>query len=672
MTQRTPNSEVTIRGPGEVAPGEVAEALSRAVPALLALQRPDGHWFAELESNVTIDVSDLFLRFFLRLDPCPQIDGTATWVRNRQQADGGWANFHGGPPDLNTSIEAYLALRLVGDSPDAPHMKTAAERIRALGGLERTRALTKIWLALFGLVPWRNTPALPPELIRLPPWMPLNIYDLASYARHTIVPLTIVSAIRPTMRIPGLRLDELHSGAGPAPRPPLRTEAGMFRLMDTALHAYGRRAPRRLRQDAINRAVHWLVTRQEADGWWGGIQTQSVYSILGLSVAGYEVDHPVIQAGLKGLDTYTITDETGRRFIVAPGPVWDTALAMVALLGAGVRPDHEAMLAGADWLMGKQALRRGDWAVRRPDVRPGGWAFEFANEVAPDNDDTAEVIRALRLVEPAEEAMRERRDIAVRRGIDWLIGMQCADGGWGAFDADNTRWMVRKLPISDFGEIIDPPTADVTAHAVEMLAEIGYRDHAATRRGVAWLLRAQEPDGSWWGRWGTNYIYGTSSVLPALVAAGVPAGHPSVRRGTRWLVEHQNADGGWGEDQRSYDDPAGWSGRGESTPSQTAWALIGLLAAGKRYADGFDAARRGARWLLDRQLPDGTWDEAHFTGTGFPWDFPMRYHLYRYTFPIMALARYHAAALTTVPPIQSRRGRLHAGGIPDACPYQEG
>jgi squalene-hopene/tetraprenyl-beta-curcumene cyclase len=394
---------------------------------------------------------------------------------------------------------------------------------------------------------------------------------------------------------------------------------------------------RALREHAAMRAERWIVRRQEADGSWGGIQPPWVYSLIALHLRGYPLEHPVMRSGLAGLDRFTIDDPSGeaggtRRLEACQSPVWDTALAVVALADAGVEGDDPALVAAADWLLGEQVMVPGDWSVRRPSLAPGGWSFEFANDNYPDVDDTAEVVLALlRVDHPDRERLRHSVDLAVR----WLEGMRSTDGGWGAFDADNTRPLIRELPFCDFGEVIDPPSADVTAHVLEMLAALEQADGEYARSGLAWLSANQESAGSWFGRWGVNHIYGTGAVVPALVAAGVKPGDHRIRRAVRWLKEHQNPDGGWGEDARSYDDPA-WIGRGESTASQTAWALLALHAAGEHS----DCVRRGLLWLVDTQLPDGTWAEPQYTGTGFPSDFYINYHLYRLVFPIMALGRY--------------------------------
>ena len=607
------------------------DALGGAREHLLALQSPAGWWKGELETNVTMDAEDLLLREFLGIRGEEETRLAANWIRSQQRDDGTWANFFGGPADLSSTVEAYAALRLAGDLADAEHMRRAARSIREAGGLERTRVFTRMWLALFGLWSWDELPALPPEVIFLPRWFPLNVYDFACWARQTIVPLTVVAAHRPARSLP-FALDELRTFAPPPPGAAPSTWRGRFQALDRALHAYERRPSRSLRRLALRRAGEWIIRRQEADGSWGGIQPPWVYSLIALRVLGYPIDHPVMRAGLEGLDRFTVVEDDVRRLEACQSPVWDTALSVVALSDAGVSGDHPALVRAADWLLDEEIAVRGDWAVRRPRLDPGGWAFEFANDGYPDIDDTAEVVLALRRVRHTD---RDRLEGAVRRGVDWVVGMQSGDGGWGAFDADNTRTLARELPFCDFGEVIDPPSADVTAHVVEMLAVEGLGRGPEARRGLAWLARNQEADGSWFGRWGANHVYGTGAVVPAAVAAGLSPDDGRIRAAVRWLEEHQNPDGGWGEDLRSYRDTA-WVGRGTSTASQTAWALLALLAAGERTP----AVDRGVTWLARSQRHDGTWDEPQFTGTGFPGDFYINYHLYRLMFPVMALGRY--------------------------------
>ncbi|MFD9608862.1 squalene--hopene cyclase [Streptomyces sp. NPDC059083] len=623
------------------APEELDESAARAarrgVEHLLGRQDPEGWWKGDLETNVTMDAEDLLLRQFLGILDADTTRAAALHIRRGQGEDGAWATFFGGPGDLSATVEAYVALRLAGDPPDAPHMARASAWVRARGGIAAARVFTRIWLALFGWWRWEDLPELPPELIFLPKWFPLNIYDFGCWARQTIVPLTVVSAKRPVRPAP-FPLDELHTDPDrpnpPRPLAPATGWDGLFQRLDKALHVYHRFAPRAVRRTAMNVAARWIVERQENDGCWGGIQPPAVYSVIALHLLGYDLQHPVMRAGLESLDRFAIWREDGSRMIEAcQSPVWDTCLAAIALADAGLSPDHPALVKAVDWMLDEEITRTGDWAVRRPGLPPGGWAFEFHNDTYPDIDDTAEVLLALRRVRHPDP---ERVEAAIARGARWTLGMQSKNGAWGAFDADNTSVFPNKLPFCDFGEVIDPPSADVTAHVVEMLAYEGMAQDPRARRGIAWLLAEQEPHGAWFGRWGVNHVYGTGSVLPALAAAGLPLSHPAIRRAVGWLGAVQNDDGGWGEDLRSYKEEE-WVGRGPSTPSQTAWALIALLAAGERDSE---PVRRGIAWLTEAQREDGSWDEPHFTGTGFPWDFSINYHLYRQVFPLTALGRY--------------------------------
>jgi squalene-hopene/tetraprenyl-beta-curcumene cyclase len=647
--------------PGPLA--AVRHATEGARDHLLALQDTAGWWKGELATNVTMDAEDLLLREFLGIRTGADSAAAARWIRSQQRGDGTWAAFHGGPAELSTTVEAYVALRLVGDLPREPHMQRAAQWIQANGGVERSRVFTRIWLALFGLWDWERLPVMPPELVFLPPSVPFNVYDWACWARQTVVPLTVVAHFKPVRPL-AFGIDELRTGApDPDPAPPA-SWAGLFQRADRVLHVYDRVRRKPLRKAALRRAVEWIIARQEADGGWGGIQPPWVYSIMALHLMGYPLDHPVIRAALEGLEGFMVLEEGPdgpvRRLEACQSPVWDTALAVVALTDAGVPGDDPAVAKAADWLLDEEIAVRGDWSVRRPALRPGGWAFEFANDGYPDTDDTAEVIIALRRASRAgvagdgdaptvDRARYERLRGAIERGTVWMSGMQSRDGGWGAFDADNTRALITKLPFCDFGAVIDPPSADVTAHIVEALALEDKARSPEALRGIRWLLDHQEQDGSWFGRWGANHVYGTGAAVPALVEAGVARDHPAVRRAAAWLIAHQNADGGWGEDLRSYKEKD-WIGRGASTASQTAWAMLALLAAQEEGAHSRAeavraAADRGAAYLAQTQRADGTWDEELFTGTGFPGDFYINYHLYRLVFPLTALGRYLADRL---------------------------
>jgi squalene-hopene/tetraprenyl-beta-curcumene cyclase len=654
---------------------EAQVTLELARERLLALQEHGGWWRGELQTNVTMDAEDMLLREFLGIRRAEETERSAAWIRSQQRADGTWANSHGGPGELSSTIEAYWALRLAGDEPAAEHMRAAAEFVRAQGGIERARVFTHVWLALFGLWPWDRVPELPPEIVLLPRWVPLNIYDFACWARQTIVALSLVMAYRPRHELP-FGLQELHGSEPWRAAEPTSARGRWLTRLDRVLRAYERRPLRALRRIAMGRAERWIVRRQEADGSWGGIQPPWVYSLMALRLRGYALEHPAMRRGIEGIDGFMVEQGEGdsrgplalgepiapagsRRLEACQSPVWDTALSVVALSDAGLDGNHPALVRAGEWLLGEEVRVRGDWRVRRPSLAPGGWAFEFANENYPDVDDTAEVVLALlrlhdtpraragyRLFQstrpgaepPADgkspDLTDRRLEDAIERAVGWVKGMQSREGAWGAFDADNTRSLVRELPFLDFGETIDEPSADVTAHAVEMLAALGRACDPETVAAVRWLIERQEPGGSWFGRWGVNHIYGTGAVLPALVGAGVATSEPCVRRAVAWLERHQNDDGGWGEDPRSYDH-AEWVGRGESTASQTAWALLALHAAGERS----QTVARGVQWLVDTQRADGGWDEPQYTGTGFPCDYYINYHLYRLVFPVMALGR---------------------------------
>jgi squalene-hopene/tetraprenyl-beta-curcumene cyclase len=615
---------------------DVEDATRRGAEHLISLQAPAGWWKGELRTNVTMDAEDLLLRQFLGILREDELEQSARWIRSQQRSDGTWATYPGGPGNLSVTVEAYVALKLAGDRVDARHMRLAREFILDGGGLEATRVFTRIWLALFGEWSWSELPVMPPELVMLPSWVPLNVYDWACWARQTVVPITVVASLRPVRPLP-FDVQELRVGR--------RRRAGRrglvptaFSVLDRALRVYDKAPLKPGRELAYRRAAEWILARQESDGGWGGIQPPWVYSILALHLLGYSLDHPSLAGAIAGLEGFLVREETPdgpvRRLEACQSPVWDTCLALTALLDAGYPTDDPAVRQATEWLLAEEIRVPGDWTVRRR-LEPAGWAFEFANDGYPDVDDTAEVVLALR---------RTHDDVvpgvtsAIRRGVLWCVGMQSKDGGWGAFDADNTRKLIEKLPFCDFGAVIDPPSADVTAHVVEMLAACGLAETREARRGIRWLLNAQETDGSWFGRWGANYIYGTGAVVPALCAAGMPSDSLPIRRAVRWLKQHQNDDGGWGEDLRSYEDPA-WAGCGASTPSQTAWALLALIAVDPHS----DAVERGVAWLVDNQRADGGWDEQQYTGTGFPGDFYISYEMYRLVFPVSALGRYVSA-----------------------------
>jgi squalene-hopene/tetraprenyl-beta-curcumene cyclase len=607
-------------------------ALRAARDHLLSLQDAAGWWRGELQTNVTVDAEDLLLREFLSIRREDESERSAAWIRSQQREDGTWTNFYGGPGELSTTIEAYWALRLCGDAPEAAHMRRAAEFIREQGGLEQARVFTHIWLALFGLWSWERVPALPPEMILLPSAGPLNVYDVACWARQTIVALSIVKAHRPVRALP-FDLAELYAQTKPGAEAPRGVRPSR---LDRLLRAYERRPFAPLRRLALVRAEEWVVRRQEADGSWGGIQPPWVYSLMALHLTGYPLEHPVMRRGLEGLERFIVEDRgepPSRHLEAQQSPVWDTALAMIALRDAGVEPEHPSIHLATEWLLGEDVRVRGDWAIKRPRLEPGGWTRDFVNVNYPDIDCTAEAVIALLRVAGSRRKHSQSIDDTLARALRWVHGMQSSGGGWGAFDADNTRSLVRKIPFLDFGEVIDEPSADVTAHTVEMLGALGLADEPAARNGVRWLIAQQEPDGSWFGRWSINHVYGTGAVVPGLIAAGLHPREPCIRRAIMWLTTHQNDDGGWGEDPRSYGD-VNWIGHGQSTASQTAWALLALHAAGERSS----SLLRGVAWLVRNQQQDGTWDEPQYTNRGPFGDYRIS-SLYSLSFPIMALSR---------------------------------
>ncbi len=575
-------------------------AIDRGTRRLLELQRPDGVWVGELESNVTMTAQHLFWNHFLGLRTPDMDRRIGNELMARMRDDGTWSIWFEGPPDLSTSVEAYVALRMCGVDPGPK----AKQYIKAEGGIRKTRIFTKCFLALLGQWPWQGILPIPPEFVLLPASGRFSIYDFACWARQTFVALSLAQSLRPVKPID---VDLLDIGAIPG-----RTRAPL------------RRDP--LRRLAQRRAEEWIRARQEADGSWGGIQPPWVWGIIALHALGHGFEDETLRKAVEGWEGFMVEDGDRLRPEACQSPVWDTALAVLALRACGVPADHPQLVLAGDYLLREEVTVKGDWAIRVPDLAPGGWAFEYENDNYPDVDDAAVVPLALRTLGIGDDA--------VRRSLDWVVGMQSKDGGWGAFDVDNSAMWLYKIPFCDFGKVTDEPSSDVTAHALEALAPEGYS--ASVERGLKWLLAEQEDDGSWFGRWGVNHLYGTGAALPALEACGVPSDHPAMRRAVEWLDSVQQEDGGFGEDIRSYADPA-FRGRASfATPSQTAWALLGYVAAGNAEDQ---SARRAADYLCVVQRPDGDWDEEHFTGTGFPLDFMIRYHLYRINFPLLALGR---------------------------------
>jgi squalene-hopene/tetraprenyl-beta-curcumene cyclase len=615
------------------------EAIARASESLVALQHPDGHWVFELEADVTIPSEFILLQhYFGRIEPELQAR-IAKYIRATQGMDGGWPLFHGGALDLSASVKAYFALKAAGDPVEAPHMVRARGAILAGGGARRCNVFTRILLALFGEVPWRAVPVMPVEIMLLPSWSPFHIAKVSYWSRTVLVPLLVLMALRPRARNPlGISVGELFLEPPETVRdwiggPTSSPLSVAFSMLDRLLRVAEPFFPADARRRAIDKAVAFVTERLNGQDGLGGIFPAIANAAMMFDCLGYGSDHPGYASALASLRKLLVLD--GERSYCQPclSPVWDTALACHALMEVEDTRLEATIRRALDWLETKQVLDvAGDWAAARPGLRPGGWAFQFENPYYPDLDDTAAVALAL------DRFGSARYRTAIDRAAEWVIGMQSRGGGWGSFDADNTHFYLNHIPFADHGALLDPPTADVSGRCLSFLTQAGYGpDHPAVAAAMAYLRSEQEPDGSWFGRWGTNYIYGTWSVLTALNSAGLSANSPEVRRAVDWLVARQNTDGGWGEGGESY-----WTGapHGEapySTSSQTAWALLALMAAGEV---GNPAVARGIAYLIDSQDEDGNWDEPWYTAVGFPRVFYLRYHGYRAFFPLWALARF--------------------------------
>jgi len=609
-----------------------------AAAALLSHQASDGHWAFELEADATIPAEFLLLRHFLgEIEPALEAR-IANYLRQVQApSHGGWPLFHGGDFNVSCSVKAYFALKAAGDSPDAPHMVRAREAILAHGGAAAANVFTRIQLALFGEVPWRAVPAMPVEIMLLPPWFPFHLNKVSYWSRTVLVPLLVLMALRPKAANPrGITIRELFLKDPERERRwGSRLEnsklASLFQAADRVIRGVEPFLPQKPRERAIERAIDFVLERLNREDGLGGIYPATANTVMMFHCLGDRIAPDHVATARRALDKLLVIKPDQAYCQPCLSPVWDTALAGHALMETGGQPMRvrQAM----EWLVRRQVLDTvGDWAEKRPSVRPGGWAFQYVNPHYPDVDDTAVVIMALHRADP------NRYKSAIERGVEWVLGLQSKNGGWGAFDADNTATYLNHIPFADHGALLDPPTADVTARCVSMLAQVGYdAKHPAMARALAFLRREQESDGSWFGRWGTNFIYGTWSVLCAFNAAGIDPDSPEVRHAVTWLLERQREDGGWGEDGRSYwsDQPRGQAK--ESAPSQTSWALLGLMAAGEV---GHPAVARGIAYLKATRQDDGLWDEQTYTAVGFPRVFYLRYHGYRAHFPLWALARY--------------------------------
>ncbi|WP_414448770.1 squalene--hopene cyclase [Burkholderia sp. 22PA0099] len=635
----------------ELDTAELDTAITRAIDTLLADQRPDGHWVYELEADATIPAEYVLLVHYLGETPNPALERKiGRYLRRIQLPDGGWPLFAEGRPDVSASVKAYFALKLIGDDVDAEHMVRARNAIHAMGGAEMSNVFTRIQLALFGVVPWYAVPMMPVEIMLLPQWFPFHLSKVSYWARTVTVPLLVLSAKRPLAKNPlGVRVDELFVNppvnAGLLPRQGHQSPGWFtfFRGVDGLLRLVDGLFPRYSRERAIRQAVQFVDERLNGEDGLGAIYPAMANSVMMYAALGYPEDHPNRATARRSLEKLLVIDddEDGEAYCQpCLSPVWDTSLAAHALLETGEPRAEQAVLRGLAWLRPLQILDvRGDWISRRPNVRPGGWAFQYANPHYPDVDDTAVVALAMDRAAGLTQSDVDRDAIA--RAREWVVGMQSSDGGWGAFEPENTHHYLNNIPFSDHGALLDPPTVDVSGRCLSMLAQLGETtaNSQPAQRALDYLLAEQEPDGSWYGRWGMNYIYGTWSALGALNAAGLAHDDPRVQRGAQWLLSIQNADGGWGEDGDSYKlDYRGYEAA-TSTASQTAWALLGLMAAGEV---AHPAVARGIAWLIAEQKAHGLWDEARFTATGFPRVFYLRYHGYRKFFPLWAVARFRA------------------------------
>ncbi|RMH20438.1 MAG: squalene--hopene cyclase [Acidobacteria bacterium] len=624
-------------------PSSATSALRRAIAAarrgLVALQREDGHWCAELEGDTILESEYILTLHFLGLADPQRVAKLANFIRRQQLPAGGWTIAPGCRPDVSSSVKAYLALKLAGDDPAAEHMVRAREAILRLGGIEACNSFTKIYLSIFGLYDWRRCPAVVPEMILMPRWFYFNIYAMSSWSRAIVIPLAIIWAKRPLHRL-GVDLDDL-AGAAPVP------EAGggsfkrrfwslVFRAINGGLHLLESARLLPLRRRALARCEQWVLDRLEDSDGVGAIFPPIINTLIGFRSLGYPMDHPVIQSQLHELEKLEVDDGDEMRVQPCFSPVWDTAIALDALGESGMERNDAVVQRAGRWLLEREIKRPGDVQILYPEVPSEGcWFFEYRNAFYPDCDDTAEVLKALSRVRfDAPETEGERR-AAIERGLSWLRAMQNDDGGWAAFDKNCNREILTYVPFADHNAMIDPSTSDITARVLEVMLHLGVDRRAPEiQRALAFLRREQEADGSWYGRWGCNYLYGTWLALQALAAAGEDEDRERIARAAAWLRRVQNDDGGWGELPLSYDDPT-LKGQGPSTASQTAWALMGLAAAGE--ADS-EAVERGIAYLLAQQREDGTWQDEHWTGTGFPKVFYLRYHLYATYFPLGALS----------------------------------
>jgi len=639
---RVPHPEPVYRalpGPqGRVTEPAIEHAFAKAKAALLHVQKPDGHWCGELQGDSILESEYLLLKWILGQENEPALPKIASYLRRLQMGDGGWSLYPGGPADLSATVKGYFALKLMGDDPDAPRMRRCAELVRSMGGAEKCNSFTKFFFACLGQISFDACPSIPPEIVLLPKWFYFNLYHVSAWTRTMVLPLGIVTTLKPVRPIPAhLQMDELYldrAAAGRVAEPVQgfpRTWRQAFLRIDQALRWYNQMPIEPLRRHALEKAEQWLLEHLDGSEGLGAIFPPMVYILIVLRLLGYPDDHPRVVAAHKHLRDLFIEEGDEIRIQPCFSPVWDTGLALHAMAEAGLRPESDAAQRATRWLLEKECKVASDWRKNCPDGPVGGWFFEYENPHYPDVDDTAMVAMAL-----SRAGAATARD-AVKRGIDWLLAMQNDDGGWAAFDHTKDRPILEKIPFADHNAMQDPSCPDIAGRVLECLGHNGFTaDHPVVRRAIAFIRQQQDPSGGWWGRWGVNFIYGTWQVLVGLKSVDEQMTRPYVRRAADWLRSVQKADGSFGETCQSYDDPT-LKGRGQSTPSQTAWGAMGLMAA---CGAGDPAVHKALLWLADHQDEDGAWDEPFYTGTGFPRVFYLKYHLYRLYFPLTALARY--------------------------------
>jgi squalene-hopene/tetraprenyl-beta-curcumene cyclase len=640
---------------------DVESAISRSTEFLLSQQHPEGYWCGELEADAMLEADYIYLHTVLESGDPGRMKRALAEILRYQNEDGSWSIYPGGPGNISLSVKCYLSAKLLGIGADDPRLVKCREWVLAHGGVVECNTFTKVYLCSLGQYDYDAVPAIPPEIVLFPKWFYFNIYEISSWSRGILVPLAIMYARKPFKKVPPEQgIDELFVGGRANSKLRLRMDRrkivswrNFFIVLDRLMHLAEAVHIRPLRKLALKRAEKWLIERLEMSDGLGAIYPAMLNAIIALRCLGYSEDDPQVIRARDEFEKLGIEESANEvmpepTFRMQPcvSPVWDTAQAVYALGEAGVPRDDPRMLKAADWLLSKEVRHKGDWAMKVRDTEPGGWYFEFNNEFYPDTDDTAQVLLALNKVDNPRE--RYQHEVA-ERAIEWEFAMQCKNGGWASFDKDNTKMIFQYIPFADHNAMLDPPTVDITGRILEMLASYGCaRGDDRVEKAIKFILSEQEPDGSWFGRWGVNYLYGTFLVLRGLDAIGIDNHEPQIQQAAEWIRMVQNADGGWGETCGSYDDPD-LRGVGVSTPSQTAWALMGLLAAGD---DRSDSIAKGVRWLLERQRPDGSWDESMgdgkfrqsiITGTGFPRVFYLAYHMYRLYFPLLALTSYQQA-----------------------------